>query len=364
MSAGMPLETVTLVVGGKTFAAWQTVNMAASAQEAVRKANFKCALPPLARIGEFTPRPDMKAEVHVSGELWGTGVIGDVSADHTEEGGSIDVEWLSKTIDTVESSIDHPTGFAEKKTIKGIADTFESSDVEWTSTAEMEEEPDFSVIPGETNFQAVERLARARGLLIYDDPQGRAVIADKPEGRHAGGLALGVNIRAGAGKLSGKGRHDPVIVRGQSARGHGPGALRIEARAKDGSVGRKRPKVILQEGETTTAKAKKRAEWHAARAAGQSREATVTVAGWRDEAGQLWTRNWLVSLDDPLIFLRQDMVIKSVAFFQGPGEDGDGAATQAVLTLVDPRALGGQKSQGSSDEAWSTPGEEAEVTAQ
>jgi prophage tail gpP-like protein len=360
---GMPLERVSLVVGGRVFEGWTSVTMSASAQEATRQATFQCALPPLERIAEFFLRPDMPATILVSGELWGTGYIGDISPDHDDESGSISVEWLSKTIDAVESSIDHPTGFAEKKTILEIAREFESSDVEWASDAKMEPEPDFSVIPGESSFQAVERRVRAKGLLIYDDPEGKAVIAGKPEGRHAGGLALGVNIRAGSSKLSGKGRHNPVIVRGQSAKGHGAGALRIEARAKDASVGRLRPKVIIQEGEATAAGAKKRAEWQVARAAGRSREASITVAGWRAQGGKLWTRNWLVSLDDPLLFLRQDMVIKSVTFTQGPGEDGDGAATQAVLSLADPRALGGDKSQGTSDGSWATPDEEAEVTA-
>jgi prophage tail gpP-like protein len=361
---GGPLEIITLVVDGREFGDWSRVTLTESAEAAVRSATFAALLPPLRQIAGFFVRPDMEAEILVSGELWGTGYIGDVTPRHGADGGSIGIEWLSKTIDTVESSVDHPTGYAEEKDILALAQEFESAGIEWTSEDAFEKEPDFSVIPGESNFQAAERLARSKGLLIYDDPQGRAVIASKPAGRHDGGLALGVNIVAASGKLSGKGRHDPVIVRGQSAKGHGAGALRIEARAKDPAVGRKRPKVILQEGEISRDKAKKRAEWQVSRAAGRSREAQVTTAGWRDAGGRLWTRNWSVSLDDPLIFLRQDMVIKSVSFTQGPGEDGDGAATQATLSLADPRALGGAKSQGSSDEAWAVPEEEAEVTAQ
>lgn len=358
-----PLETVTLVVDGREFGQWSTVMLTESAEAAVRSANFTALLPPLKRIAGFFVRPDMPAEIRVSGELWGTGTIGDVTPRHGAERGTIGIEWLSKTIDTVESSIDHPTGYAEDKDILALAREFESAGVEWTSQEGFESEPEFIVIPGESNFAAIERLARSKGLLIYDDPQGRAVIASRPAGRHEGGLALGVNIVAASGKLSGKGRHDPVIVRGQSAKGHGAGALRIEARAKDPAVGRKRPTVILQEGEISRDKAKKRAEWQVSRAAGRSREAQVTTTGWRDESGRLWTRNWSVSLDDPLIFLRQDMVIKSVSFTQAPGEEGAMAATRATLSLADPRALGGTKSQGSSDAAWGVPDEEAEVTA-
>ena len=358
-----PLERVTLVVDGREFADWSSVTLTESAEAAVRRANFTALLPPLKRIADFSIRPDMPAEIHVSGELWGTGYIGDVTPGHDADRGAVGVEWLSKTIDTVESSIDHPTGYAEAMDMLALAQEFESAGIEWISEEQFEPEPDFIVIPGESNFAAAERLARSKGLLIYDDPQGRAIIAGKPAGRHEGGLALGVNIVAASGKLSGKGRHDPVIVRGQSAKGHGAGALRIEARAKDNAVGRVRPKVILQEGEISRDKAKKRAEWQVSRAAGRSREAQVTTAGWRDAAGRLWTRNWSVSLDDPLIFLRQDMVIKSVSFTQAPGEEGDAAATRATLSLADPRALGGTKSQGSSDAAWGVPEEEAEVTA-
>ena len=360
---GGPLETVTVsIVGASGAEKWERCTLTASAEDAVRKASFTYLLPPLAEIATFAIRPNMPATIMVGGELWLTGRVGSVSPGHAEDLGEIGVEIYSDTLDTVESSVDHPTGHIKDADALAIAREFESAGVNWRSVTELAKLPWHDVDLGESNFETVERVLRSQGKLLYDDENGAMVIAGEPEGRHAGGLVLGKNIRGADGKLTSEGLHNPIKVRGQNSAGHGPGALRMEGELKNPALKRKRPKVFLLEGDVNEAAARERAEWEAKRAAGNSKTTTATAIGWRDDGGRLWTRNWLVGFDDPLVFLKQDMIIKQVALHQDGGENGDG--THAILQLADPQALGGEGGKSESDEAWATPNEKAVVRAQ
>ena len=135
-------------------------------------------------------------------------------------------------------------------------------------------------------------------------------------------------------------RFSPVIVRGQSSRGGGAGALRLEARALDASVRRQRPRIIVHESEATSAKLKERAERQVKRAAGYGCSAEVEVSGWRDGEGRLFEPHFLIPVRDARIYLDQEMVIKSVTFSQSVESGGPG--TRARLSLADPRALNGE----------------------
>lgn len=355
---GFPLETVVLDIDGADGSGWLDVVLDASADEAVRSATFTFPMPPLSQIGNFKIRPDMPCTIKITGELWLTGRIGDLDPDHDEGGGQIVVNVLSNTIDSVESSVDHATGFIKNADALEIAKEFESTDVEWISKTDLPKEKWHDVDLGEGAFSTVERVLRSRGKLIYDNEKGQMVISGEPEGRHSGGLELGRNIKSASGHLTSQGRHSPVKVRGQSSVGSGAGALRLESSVEDESLMRKRPLVILLEGDIDDEKAKARAEWEIKRASGNSKTAQVTTPGWRDEAGKLWTRNYLVGLTNALLFLEQDMVIKSVQLHQkGDGSDG----TFAILNLADPEALGGSASKSKSDASWKTPTTKAKL---
>ncbi|WP_128292011.1 phage baseplate assembly protein [Afifella aestuarii] len=362
-----PLETVTVEVGGEVYGLWSEIDLVFGAEQAVRTANLTCAHPGLAGIGRFRIRPDMPALVKASGETVITGYVRDVDPNHGDQNEKIRVTIGSKTIDSVESSVLHESGRVENADMLEIAAEIDPTGVEWIlAGSKPPKEPWHQVVPSRSPFRELEELARSRGYLLHDNADGQMVLADRPEGRHAGALAIGQggNIVRAESKLTGNGRHDKVVVRGQGSRRHGATELRAEATAHDGTVGRSRPQIILHEGEPSYARLKKRADNQVRRAAGRSRTASVEVAGWRDQAGRIWSPNWLVYLDDPLILLRQDMAISQVTLRQGPGLSEDAAATRAILQLVDPRAFGGDDTGGDSDAVWQTPDPEAEVTAE
>ncbi|MBB3771514.1 prophage tail gpP-like protein [Angulomicrobium tetraedrale] len=342
------LNVIGLSVAGRPLA-FDSCELTASAEEAVRSGSFDVVW-----VDDGLPcGEDDECLVTIDGAPWLTGYVRDINWSADPDSRIVTVSVVSRTVDATEGAIDHPTGSIEDCDLRDIAASFDTGGVGVDVEIDTEKKPLHQIVPGETLFATLEREARAAGALIHDTPQGRLKIVAGPEGRHAGILAEGVNITRASGTLSGQFNYSEVKVRGQSSFGTNGAALRPEAQAK-GTAQRKRTLIIYHEGELTSARAKKRAQWEAKRAAGRAKAASITVPGLSDAAGTLWTPNWLVPVDVPRGALRQDMVIAQVSFAQ----QGDGSGTEATLTLKDPRALGGENPRGDSAKGWEAPGED------
>ncbi|MCO6050628.1 hypothetical protein NGM99_12625 [Mesorhizobium sp. RP14(2022)] len=339
------LESVVLTVGGRQLPHTRC-SLRSSAREAVREASFSIAWnePGLPCIY------DEPATIDVSGERWGTGYVGSIQPSMNPEDRSYEVSFVSRTIDATECSIDHPTGLAVNVDIMGVAKAFDTLGIGIEGDVESETKPRHKINLGETLFDTIEDVARGEGILIYDTPKGKLRLASKPDGRHVGALTQGHNIIEASAQLSGATRHSSVKVRGQSSIGVTGSALRPEAEAIDPGVRRKRPLIIIYEGEANSINLKRRAAWEARRGAGRGTSATITVPGWRDAGGTLWTRNFIVPVESDWLGIAQDMIVSDVALVQ----DADNGTT-TTLNLQDPRALGGENPRGKSSTGWDTP---------
>lgn len=340
-----PLETVSVELGGKAFSGWSQIRLEYGVEQAVRTAelvasDYDGALPFL---------PGTPCRVLASGDLLITGYVRDVRPSHDGTRHEVAVSIVSRSVDAVEASIDHKTGFAKEKRLDEIAKEFDTSSVGIEADESFPVEPASFVNTGDSLFHHIEPLARSHAAFLYDTSEGKLKIRKGIRGRHSGALSIGANgnIVAASATLTEAGKHSPVIVRGQSSKGAGSGALRLEARAEDVSVKRRRPRIIVHESEATSGKLKERAERHARRAAGQGSTAEIEVAGWRDSGGKLFEPHFLIAVDDPRIYINQDMAIKAVTLSQSIEPGGPG--TRASLSLCDPRALNGEKSAGAAN---------------
>lgn len=358
-----PLETLSLEVGGNSLTGWSQVEIEYGVDQAAR-----CATLVISDFeGELQIRPDMPATIKASGDLIITGFVRDVAPEHDESSHRVVVSVVSKAVDLVETSIDHPTGFVSQQNVGQIAKTFDTEGVGVEIDEDFPVEPARFINTGESWFDHMEPLARSHGAFIYDTPEGKVRVAYKPRGRHDGSLSIGDggNIIAAGAKLTGKRRFSDIIIRGQSSRGSSAAALQMEARVKDGSLGRNRKRIVVHESETTAGKLKRRAKREMKRSAGSSSEANITVSGWRDEKGRIFEPHFLIPVDDPRIYLQQDMAIKSVRLTQSTEAGGPG--TRAELCLCDPRALNGEKPGGNAakktSEVWDMPDAEPTVSA-
>lgn len=350
------LETVAVNIGGSAFSGWSDVSITIGVEQAARSASLV--------VSDFGGgarfRPGDPCTITATGDLILTGYVSDVSPSHSGDRHQVAISVVSRTIDAVEASVKHPTGFAKDMTLDQIAEEFDTIGVGIEIDESFPVEPASFVNTGESLFAHIEPLARAHSALIYDTPEGKLRLRKGIRGRHSGALRIGVggNIIDGSAKLTEAGRFSPVIVRGQSSKGVGAGALRLEAQAVDAAVQRNRPKILILEGEVTPAKLKERAERYVKRAAGFAATADVTISGWRDEGGRIFEPHFLIAVEDARIYLNQEMAIKSVTLTQSIARGGPGTRTR--LSLCDPRALNGEASAAptnpdaaASDGAWS-----------
>ncbi|MCY0153075.1 hypothetical protein OEG86_13420 [Hoeflea alexandrii] len=176
----MTLERIVFSVNGAPLP-HTSAALDQSAEETTRTAQFD-----IAWTGAGIPcAPDDEATITVSGALWGTGYVRDVRPGHDENSRTYSVSFVSRSCDATECSIDHPTGLKRDADLGDIAREFDVLGVGVEVKAKTIKKAVHKVRPGETLFETLETDARAQGVLIHDSPEGKLVLADKPEGRHA-----------------------------------------------------------------------------------------------------------------------------------------------------------------------------------
>jgi len=341
--ADRPLETI--VIEG--LPPMISIEIAISAEEAVRTASGSFVIQ-----GSGLPVvPGQPTKITANGDLLFTGYVRDVNTAYTEDSRSLGCTFMSRTVDYVETSADHPTGEILKKDIAAIARELDSAGVGIeTDGSTFPIEPRHKIIEGESAWASVERRARGRGILIHDTEKGRIKLSTKPGGIHSGMIKRGVNILPGSGaSFTEAGRYSEVKVRGQQTDGVEKQHLRPETKAQDNGIQRKRTLILSHEGEATIDRMRNRSTWELKRAAGNGITATIIVTGWRDKDGQFWQPNWLVAVEDDWLGISGFMIIKSVRLSQSD-------KTFATLSLADPRALGGDNPRGKTAAGYAAPG--------
>lgn len=352
----MAFEIVTLKAAGLSFRP-VTIAIEIAMDEAARSFETKVKLPGMSQaqlLDALANRPAVTIHVRASdghsrddgdgGDLLLTGHVEKRSPSLRSAESELPISGRSKTGDVVDSAADHDTGEFKDKKAKDVFTTLAGKqDVGVESDLDHPVRPLFRLRPGERIFTAAERWARAEGFAIGDTPEGKLKLAKAGTKRHAGSLTEGLNVLDASAVHDDSKRFGTVKVRAQAPSGYGPDELQIEAEASD-NVGGKRLKVIVPPEQIRKADARQRAKWHRDRAAGEGTTCEVTVTGWRDEAGKIWTPGYLVFNEIASLGIVQDMLIKKVSLKQS---DSESEGTQAMLSLVDPRAFGGKKGKGS-----------------
>ena len=217
-----------------------------------------------------------------------------------------------------------------------VGDPFADATFEWSETA----------------YRYLERLARQRGLLLTDDPQGDLVVATVGTAPAPAPLATGPggNVFAATGLLSGRQRFSQYTVRSQAGMFQTGAQVEPanEGTASDPGVPLYRPRGIIAESALLTADAQKRAEWEASHRLSASVVGKLSVPEWRAGAGagQLWQTNQVAKCTVPRLDMQgAGLLIGAVEF----REDEHGRRT--ALTVAPPAAYSPEPLS-SADATW------------
>lgn len=331
--------TVELKVGGKLFGGWKGVRVQRGIEQVA--GSFELFVTDRWNAGEtvqaFELKPGQACEVLVNGEIVITGYHDAVSRSYDKSAHQISVSGRDKTGDLVDCSAIYKTGQWTNKTIAQIgADLIAPFGIGLVAAADIGTAlPVFAIQEGETVFEALERAARMKALLLVSDGRGNLVLTRAGNQRAGADLVEGSNILSANGEFSWKDRFSDYVIKGQR-KGNDEDfgevvAQQVES-VTDSGINRYRPLVIMAEDQDGNATLRQRAEWERNVRAGRGTRATVTVQGWAAN-GQLWQPNTLTRLRSPYLAADLDVLIVSVTY----SLDDNGTTT--TLELANPSAF-------------------------
>lgn len=310
------MSEVTLSVNGIRYGGWKTVEI----RRSIERISSTFSLSLTERwSGQDQPWPiehGDECSVAIDGEVVVTGYVDDVLPFFDDREHGITVVGRDKTGDLVDCSAIAKSGEWKGRTILQIAQDL-AAPFGIAVTAEVDPGKPFersSLQEGETVFEALERAARMRGVLLISDGRGGLVITRAGKGRIATALVQGENIKSARATYSLRERYSKYICKGQSY-GFDTSTPEQNAGSKgeaaDNNVARYRPLLIVAEDIADSAGLTTRALWEAAVRMGRSARPEITVQGWRHASG-LWRPNVLVPVRSPWLRLDREMLIVGV----------------------------------------------------
>lgn len=280
--------------------------------------------------------PGEPVSISANGQPLVAGFVDIMSPSFDKGNHHVEVSGRSKGADAVNSSVEHPSNEFVNTTPLAIMQAIDKQNVGFTTDIPQPLVDYFRINPGESVFDAGDRLTRKYQMLLQGMPDGGIKLTTGATAGTNAPLIQGQNILAASAAFDQTNGHSSYTVRGQRSFGHDRKALQIKQTVKDKSVKRNRPKHIHQEGDIDDNTALKRAKHQRDRQQGESITASIKSQSWFDSDGKLWKANGLVYVYCPMLKLDMQMLIKSVNLSQYE----NGSFADISLTL--PQTFGGK----------------------
>ena len=363
-----------LTCNGRVHAGWESMRISRSMEHCAN--SFQLAVSELwpGQASTYSIMPGAPCEVRLAGTTVISGYVDDVSLEQDAQRHAVGVTGRDKAADLVDCSAVVKGGQWLGQRVEAIAAQLAKPFGITVSTAVDTGKPltSFALQEGETVFDAIDRAARMRALLLVSDAKGGLVITRASTDTVATPLVMGVNVLQATVKMSLRDRFSLYIAKGQKSpamafqerTGTGsPGAsasvvaaaakaaVQMRAESKDPEVPRYRPMIITGECQDVAASLQQRVQWEANVRAARSVEVVVRVAGWAHADG-LWEPNKLVTVSLPsLRIARGKLLIKACQYSLG----ADGSNTELTMTRPDAFTLLPLKPQGAGGLHWTPP---------
>ena len=330
----MPTNEVKVYVSDKIFTAWEDVQI----QRNVDSISGSFELGFFDRWGKVSKDwpliPGKEVKVELNGERVITGYIDELSIENSSDSTSMSISGRDKTCDLVDCSAvpKEYSNLTADKIAKALLAPFS---IELSIDADPGEKiSKWSVKPGETVFENLERLGKMRALFFVSDGYGVCRMQQRGSAKSNGSIVYGENIINSSVKHDYLNRFSEYKVIGQSSGSDehsGDETVSSKATSTDSGVSRYRPIIIQGESNIDNKTAQLRANWELAVRIANSVKVAVTVYGWTTPNGQLWKVNELVDVKVPTLGIDGEMLISSVNF----NLSDDGSTTQFDLVHKD-----------------------------
>lgn len=334
-------NTVTLTVNGKNYGGWMSVEITAGIEQAARSFSLSVSHPWPGSGNDLPVKPGDACTVSLGNDLVITGWVDAVPVSYDAQTITRTVSGRSKTCDLVDCSAVFKGGQWRRQKIEKIAADLAGY---YGITVRTETDtgpaiPAHQIQQGESVFQSIDRLLRARQLYLTDDADGNWVFVKVGKEKAFTTLTAGQNVLTGSLNRDHSGRFATYICKGQMTGDddfYGAQASQTQETGEDAGITRKRVLVIKQSGQGTAASCRNRVLYERDSRAGKSLSGSYTVGGWRQGNGALWEPNQMVKVVDPVAGFNDWLVIGSVTYRL------DGSGTQTTLNVAPVQAFSRQ----------------------
>ncbi len=366
------MPSIALHVNGRIYSGWKEAAVTRSVDAVAGRFDLSTMDRWEASAQPWTIYPGDECKLMIDGQAIITGYVDRASPMYDHGSHGIRISGRDKTADLVDCSAIVKSSEIRGLKLEGIAEALAKPfglKVK-TQVNTGPAFPVFAIQPGESAWEAIERAARQRFMVVTTNGEGDLVIADIGTTKAADKLVEGMNIKAARADYDYSHRFSEYIVKGQAAAtadGNQAAKNSVQSKATDPAIKRYRPKIITAEMQSSEGSAKDRARLEAAARAGKSTKISVTVQGWTMSSGELWPLNGLVTIDSPMLSADDvELLISEVTFNVS---DDSGITTELGLTKPEAYLLGQEKakkgkkpkkkkkkSEGDSPIDWELPG--------
>jgi prophage tail gpP-like protein len=353
-------DDVFLLVGGRRYSGWKSIQVTRTIEGLVGSFSLDVS----DRWGPDDPWPIAEGDacqVSIDDQVVIDGYVDKRKLRASKESRALTYTGRDRAGDLVDCSLLVPD-----TSTKGHKWTYRNLDIAQFVTAvaaphgirvsvqpglKLKKDPLLVAHPGETGFEAIKRAAASSGVLVVSDGVGGILITG-PGTARSDSLVEGVNILEAEIDYDATDRFARYLISSQppgtdEASGE---SVRVQAEATDADVARKnRTLLIRPEKGYDTAGARRRADWEARIRAAKAATATITVQGWKQASGALWTVNTLTHVSaGRLIGIDGEMLISQAEFTIGEG----GRVTQLHIVRPDAFTPEPQIAEVSGEGAW------------
>ena len=329
-------DEVSVVIGRQVFDGWQAADISKNLESIANQFSLTLFDKFPALRQDWPLKPGVSVKLNINGQRVMTGRIEKLDVSYTDENRGFTISGRSNPGDLVDCM---HVGNAEFKNItleKLAEELIKPFGLKVFLSVEPKIIDKFSVKPGETVFEALDRAARSQGFFFVSTREGNIRLTRAGRARAIDSLEQGVNILSATATYDDSKRHDQYIVKGQTsglADFFGEDVSQPEGIAKDLGVNRHRPFIMIAEGNSDAAKSKTRAEWEASSRLARAIRVNAVVQGWTQSEGTIWGINQITNFKSRFLGLNRDLLIVGV----NHTDDTEAGKTTAI-ELVDPQA--------------------------
>ncbi|QPC44010.1 hypothetical protein HW532_15720 [Kaustia mangrovi] len=336
------MPRVTLTVGGMAYEGWKTVQVTRGIEAASGKFDLDVS-EKWSLMQPWPIRPGDECTVAIDGTVVITGYVDERRVSYDHQSHSLKITGRDKAGDLIDSSA--ALEGDKWELVKQPADRIVSEicrrhgiGVKLEDGVSLPPPQDrFPINPGETAFEAIDRICRLSGVLPVSDGQGGLLLTRSGSQRISTALVEGQNILSAEASFTQSGRFSEYRVMGQhpgSDDFYGDPASEVVADALDENVRPGRLLIVRPEGIVTLKAAEERAAWEAIVRSARAGQVSVKVQGWQQQpGGALWEPNKLVRLRSPMLGIDAEMLITQITY-----SIDTGSGTTAKLALKRPEA--------------------------